>query len=291
MLTVPVPARSRARRATVVAVILAFTAGLAAAASPATLVVCAPGYPGSTVEAQPAMDGLAAAVVAAAGWQPGELAAVYFNGEQEGLERLQAPDAAMALVPLPFWLEHRAALRLEPQLQAVVEGGEADEPWSLVAGAGAVKAPADLADFELVSLAGYSPRFVRGPALATWGMLPATLRISHSGAVLSGLRRAANGDRVALLLDRPQATAMATLPFAAKLAVVASSAPLPVSVLCAVGNRLPAARLQALVKGFRTVGTAPTGSEALAGVRMREFVTVDRAALARAEAAFAAVAE
>jgi hypothetical protein len=197
----------------------------------------------------------------------------------------------MALVPLPFWLEHQATFRLDPQLQAVVAGGEANEPWTLVAAAGAVSSPADLVDFELLSLAGTSPRFVRGPALAAWGALPASLRITHSGAVLSGLRRAANGDRVALLLDRPQAAAMATLPFAAKLAVVARSAPLPVSVLCAIGDRLPAARLEALVKGFFMVGTAPTGPEALAGVRMKGFVIVDLAALERAEAAFAAVAE
>src|SRR5512139_1894218 len=70
-----------------------------------TLVVCAPGYPGSTAEAQPAMDTLAAAVSAAANWKTGELGAVYFETESAGLERIALPDSALVLVPLPFWLK------------------------------------------------------------------------------------------------------------------------------------------------------------------------------------------
>jgi len=114
---------------------------VAAQAGAMTLVVCAPGYPGSTAEAQSAMDGFAATVAIGAGWKPGELRAVYFEAEKPGVDRLAAPDAAVALAALPFWLQHRAALKLTPQLQAVEEGGEAAEAWTLVAQAGAVAGP------------------------------------------------------------------------------------------------------------------------------------------------------
>jgi hypothetical protein len=256
-----------------------------AAVGPVTLVVCAPGYPGSTVEAQPAMNAFAAAAARAAGWEPGELEAVYYETEQGALERLTKPAAALLLVPLPFFLQHRAAYALEPQLEAVEHGGEAAEPWTLVASADAVKRPADLAGFELVSLAGYVPRFVRGPALGSWGELPPTVRITFSGAVLSSLRRAAAGEKVALLLDRAQAAALPTLPFAAKLAVVTRSAPLPVLVLCVVGGRLPADRVKALIAALRTLGATQPGAEALAGIRLTGFVPADMAALARAREA------
>jgi hypothetical protein len=253
--------------------------------------VCAPGYPGSTAEAQPAMDAFAAAVATAAGWRPGELKAVYHETEKAGLARLAAPDAALALVPLPFWLQHREALGLAPHLQAVQQGGEAAEAWSLVVSSGAASGPADLAGYEIVSLAGYVPRFVRGPALGSWGELPPAVTITFSPAVLTGLRKASGGARVAVLLDSAQAAALPTLPYAAKLKVVARSRPLPVSVLCTVGRRMPAARLAALVKGLTSLGARAGGAEALAGVRMARFVTADQRALATARAAFDRVKE
>jgi ABC-type phosphate/phosphonate transport system substrate-binding protein len=272
--------------ATLLLVLPGAALGAAAAASaPITLVVCAPGYPGSTAEAQPTLDAFAAAAARAAGWPEGALAAVYHESESAGLDRLGAPDAALALVPLPFYLAHRVALGLTPVAQAVARGGSASETWTLVAGKGRVKTPADLAGARLVSLAAYAPAFVRA-ALAGWGNLPADVEMVSSGAVLSALRRAASGERVAVLLDREQADALPTLPFAGELEVVARSRPLPVSVLAAVGTRLPAARAAALVRALTSLGASADGAAALEGMRLAGFVAADRAALAAAERDF-----
>jgi hypothetical protein len=259
---------------------------VAAQAGAMTLVVCAPGYPGSTTEAQSAMDGFAAAIAAGAGWNPGELRAIYFEIEQPGVDRLAASDAAIALTALPFWLKHRAAFRLTPHLQAVEEGGAAAEAWTLVAPAGAVTGPSSLAAFELVTIAGYAPGFVRGPALGPWGDLPRDVRIVSSNNVLSAMRRASEGNKVAVLLDRASAAAVPTLPFASKLQVVTNSAPLPVAVLSVVGDRVPAAKLKALLKGLTSLETTPAGKQALAGVRLARFVPADQSALTRARESF-----
>jgi hypothetical protein len=260
--------------------------GAAAPNGPVTLVVCAPGYPGSTAEAQPAMDALATAAAAAAGWKPGDLRAVYFETEKAGLARLAAPDAAVALVPLPFWLQHHDALKLAAHLQVVEQGGEPAEAWTLVAPAGSVTAASSLAGFELISSSAYAPRFVRGPALGAWGALPPDVRMTFSNAVLTALRRASSGNRVAVLLDRASAAALPTLPFASKLQVVTRSVPLPVSVLSVVGGRLPAARVRSLLDGLTSLGATPAGVEVLAGVRLARFVVADQAALARARDLF-----
>ena len=132
-------------------------------------------------------------------------------------------------------------------------------------------------------------RFVRGPALGSWGEVPPATTISFSGAVLTGLRRASSGTKVALLLDREQAAALPTLPFAAKLEVVARSAPLPVSVVCGVNGRLSAVRLKALAKGLTSLDATPAGAEALAGVRLARFVAADNSALMRAVDAYSRV--
>jgi hypothetical protein len=265
---------------------LAFGAALADAPR-ATIVVCAPGSPGTTEEAQGAMDAFAAAVAARAGLPAAALGATYAASEDAGVARLRAPDASIALVSLPFFLKHEKALALRAELHPVVQGGDTTERWSLVARKGRVATPAALEEFTILSSAGFSPAFVRGPALGGWGKLPATVRIMQSAAVLSALRRAAAGEPVAVLLDGAQEAALPTLAFAAELEVIARSPPLPAGVVAAVDRRLPAARWAKVGAALRELPTDPAGAEALAGIRMSRFVPLDAKALSAARRAYA----
>jgi hypothetical protein len=256
----------------------------ARAAEPHPVVVfCAPGNPGTTEEAQPTMDAFATAVSAKAGLA---VAATYAPSEDAGIARLSAPDAAVAIVSLPFLLKHEQALGLRAELQAIPEGEGGSERWSLVARKGRITAPAALEGFTIVSSAGYAPAFVRGPALGGWGRLPASVRIIQSAAVLSGLRRAVAGENVALLLDAAQTAALATLPFAGELEIVARSPVLPAGVVATVGKRVPPARWTKLAAALRELPADPAGAEALAGVRMARFAPLDAPALSAARAAY-----
>jgi hypothetical protein len=267
--------------------VLALLAALAVA-EPVVLVACAPGYPGNTAEAQPAMDALASALASGAGLPPGSISAVYHESESAGLERLARPDAALAMVTLPFYLQHAAALKLQARLDAVQKGGKQGEVWSLVAKKGRVTSPASLEGWQLASVAGYSPGFVKGAALAGWGRVPAGAQVVQSGQVLSQLRKAAAGENVAVLLDGPQSEALGTLPFAAELEVVARSAPLPSGILATVGKQPGAARWQKIDRALRALRDAEGGAAALDGIRMQAFVPLDEAALAKAKKDFAA---
>ena len=256
-----------------------------------TMVVCAPGYPGSTAEAQSAMEGFALAVATAAGWGSEDLAAEYFETEEGGVARLAATDAGLSLVTLPFFLEHCDALDLSPELLAVPTGRQAEESWSLVAGKGKVRGPEDLDGWQLLSLAGHSERFVRGPALGDWGELPSTLRITFSGAVLSSLRKAARGEKIVVLLDAEQAEALDRLPFAGDLEIVHASPPLPVSVVCSIGDRVSPEKKAELMQALEGLAGRPDAADALAGVRLERFEPANIEALETAEAAFSGVAE
>jgi hypothetical protein len=261
------------------AALLAASLALPARAdAPATLVVCAPGSPGTTQEAQGAMDALAKAVAARAALPPGALAAVYLPAEGAGLARLREKDAALALVSLPFFLAHEKALGLRAELAPVPQGGAATERWSLVARKGAVPSAASLQGYTILSTAGYAPAFVRG-VLRGLGEPAADVTIQPSAAMLSGLRRAAAGEKVAVLLDRAQASALASLPFAADLEVVTRSPEVPAGILAVVGGRLPAARWAKLSPAFLGLGADPAGAEALAGIRMSHFAPLDAPAL------------
>ena len=264
-------------------------AGLAAAEGPVAFVACAPGYPGSTAEAQPVMDGFATALAEAAGWSRGSVRAEYYEDEARGLERLARPDVGFALVPLPFFLKHEARLKLVAQARAVAEGGRADETWALVAAEGKLTAPAVLDGWEILSSAAYAPRFVRGTALGGWGTVPASARLVVSGAVLSGLRRAAAGEKVALVLDSAETAALPSLPFAKELDVVARSASMPATVVCSLAGRVTPARIEAVRKALLALAQRPSGSVALAAMRTESFVALDPESLLRARAAYLAV--
>ena len=269
-------------------IVVALAGGAAFAAElRATIVVCAPGSPGTTEEAQGAMDAFAAAIVARAALPADALGATYAASEDAGVARLREKDAGVALVSLPFFLKHERSLALRAALQPVPQDGAASERWSLVAHKGRVASPAALDGFTLYSSAGYAPAFVRGPALGAWGKLPASVKIERSTAVLSALRRAAAGEPVALLLDGAQGAAIASLPFASDLEVVARSPALPAGVLAAVDRRVPPARWAKLESALKELPGDPKGAEALAGIRMTRFAPLDEPALVAARRAYA----
>jgi len=245
----------------------------ALADEPVALVFCAPGYPGNTAEAQPTMDHFASGLNAATGWKPGTLTAVYHESGSAGVERLTSSDAAVAIVSLPFYLKHRDELALEPLLAAVATDG-GDGAWSLVAAKGTLSGPGDLAGWTVTGLPAYLPALVRGPVLSGWGELPENMTIQFTSRALSALRKASRGDTLAVLLDVPQVEAIPSLPFGESLEVVHTSGPLPGSLLCSVGGRLPEAKQTELVSALLAMDKAPEGSQLLESIRLERFETV-----------------
>src|ERR1700733_3573020 len=237
----------------------------------ATLVFCAPGYPGGAGDAQLLLDQFTNAAVAISGWPPQSLVSVYDPTEEGGLAKLKSADAVLAFVPYPFFVEHAGELQLTPLVQADVTDIGPQQRWTLVAKSGRVAGPASMQGLTILSVAGYAPNFVRHVALEGWA-LPPDVRIESTGQILSALRRVAAGEPLAVLLDQSQAAALASLPFAGDLKTVTQSAELPVALIAVVGSRLPAGRAQTLKAGLLKMGQAPQGADSLAPLRLRGFV-------------------
>jgi hypothetical protein len=241
------------------------------AASLATLVFCAPGYPGGAGDAQPLLDQFASAAVAASGWPAGSLATLYDPTEDGGLAKLKSADAVLAFVPYPFFVQHAAQLHLTPLVQADVSDVGPREKWTLIAKAGRVSGPASMAGFTVLSVAGYAPDFVRNSALKGWA-LPPDVKIEATGQILSALRRVAAGESVAALLDQTQAAALASLPFADQLKAVMQSGELPVAIIAVVDNRVAPTRARALQQGLLKMGRSGGNADALGALRLHGFV-------------------
>ena len=237
----------------------------------ATLVFCAPGYPGGAGDAQPFLDQFAATASAAAGWPAGSLAAVYDPTESGGLAKLASPEAALAFVPYPFFVQHGAERHLIPLVQADMAGIGTTERWTLVAKTGSVTGQASLSGYTVLSVAGYAPDFVRRSILPTWPLAPDVV-IEPTGQILSALRRAAAGDHVVALLDQTQAAALPTLPFAAQLTAVMQSNPLPIALVAVVDDRLTAARVRALRAALLTLGHSAAEADTLGQLHLKGFV-------------------
>jgi len=237
----------------------------------ATLVFCAPGYPGGAGDAQPYLDQFARSAAAAAGWPAGSLVALYDPTEAGGLARLQSPGTGLAFVPYPFYFEESVRLHLSPLAQANVANLGTTEVWTLVSRSGAALTPAAMGGYTLLSSAGYAPQFVRRAALAGFA-LPAGVKIEATGQILSALRRVASGEPVVALLDQTQMSALSSLPFAAEIQVVTRSAPLPVALVAVVDGRIAAARAQALQAGLLKLGQSPGSADALGTLQLNGFV-------------------
>jgi hypothetical protein len=236
----------------------------------ATLVFCAPGYPGGSGDAQPFVDHFAKDAAVSAGWKSDSLGAIYDPSEQSGLAKLADRDSVLAFVPYAFYVQHAAALHLAPLAQADVVGVGTQERWTLVgATGGTATSAASMTGYTILSVAGYAPEFVKHSALATW-TLPTDVKIESTGQILSALRRVASGGPVVALLDQTQAAALSTLPFAAQIKTLTQSAPLPVAVIVVVDGRLPEARAKAFQTALLKMNSA--NAETLASLRLKGFV-------------------
>ena len=240
-------------------------------AAVATLVFCAPGYPGGAGDAQPFVDQFAKTTASSAGWS-GNLAAVYDPTEPGGLAKLHDQDSVLAFVPYAFFVQHGAALHLAPLAQADVVGVGTEERWTLVGKAGGTATDAkSLSGYTILSVAGYAPEFVKHSALAGW-TLPSDVKVEATGQILSALRRVASGEPVVALLDQTQAQSLATLPFAAQLKSLMQSPPLPVALIAVVDSRVPAPRAKAVQTALIKMNAAADGADTLASLRLKGFV-------------------
>jgi ABC-type phosphate/phosphonate transport system substrate-binding protein len=245
--------------------------GMTLLAGVATLVFCAPGYPGGAGDAQPFLDQFAKALTASGGWNAGSLSAVYDPSEQSGLAKLAEPQSVLAFVPFAFYVQHGAELHLSALAQADVAGVGTQERWTLVGKSGGAPSAQSMSGYTILSVAGYAPEFVRRLALAAW-VLPADVKIEATGQLLSALRRVASGGPVVALLDSTQAAALPTLPFAAQLKTLVQSAPLPVALIAVVDSRLPAARAKILQTSLLKMGSTAGDGEILGSLHLKGFV-------------------
>jgi hypothetical protein len=203
---------------------------------------------------------------------------IYYGAAEAGRAKIAADATASGLVSPAFYYEFAAALSLQARLEAIPQSG-AGEVYSLVAKKGLVASPAALSGWEITGNAGFSESFVRQAVLGSWGRLPEDARVTYSALPLSALRKSASGEHVAVLLNREQAGALGTLPFAPELEVLHKSGSFPAGLFCLIPNRLPGARADSLVRALRELDQTEAGRETLKSIRLSGFTVLEKSRL------------
>ena len=232
------------------------------------------------------MTQLARAIEKAGGLAPDSVSAEYHESESAGMEAIRGAGTLLAAVPVPFFLEHERDLGLVPRLGIAPASGQ-PERYALVTRKGTIAKPADLDGWEVTGTVGYAVSFVRHAFAKEFGTIPDGARVTFNAAPLQALRRAAAGDRIAVLLDATQSASLASLPFGADLVTLARSEPLPAGFVCVANGRPVDKTTASILKGLERLPKSADGKDALAAIRVQRFDPIDAAAVARLRTASA----
>lgn len=233
--------------------------------------VIQPGQPGTSQEAQPVMDALAAYIRKKMGPEI-PISGVYFNELDSALDFLHNRRPAWGIVRLGFYSERAAAFQMTA-IAATRPGGYAKDIWRLVVsseGSGDWKA---LQGKVLGNML-----FEREAAACLLFDMPAgrlPFRLEGTFQPLRSLRSVVRGGAAAAVLDRTQYEAVQELPLAREIKLIHTSRELPVSPVVWFGNPGNRARdltaillsmkedgdAQNLLKLLQTDGFAPADPE------------------------------
>ena len=202
-----------------------------------SFVLCIPGGPGSTADAQPVVDRFLKQVNERVNL--GTTEAAYYTDFASCLQQVRKAAAnRIVMVPLDVYLRERQAWQLRSVVQ--VDTAKTSGQYHVVASKGET----------LASLQG--KRWVTGLKLDA----PFLSRIALDGAVvlpsdgfkkvrssLSAIKRVAKGRADVVIVDDLQRKSMASLPIAKELAVIYSGPDLPEAIV-AVAGKTPAKKLK-----------------------------------------------
>ena len=259
-------------------VLVASLAAVAFVGAAHRLAVVRPGGPPATDQAQQQVAGLLAQLGAAAGWPAGSTDAAYFNTTEAGLKHIQQVKPGFVLATPGFYLAYRQTLKLRPINQVVLPEGDTSRYFVVVRQGTAAR----LADLKGQTLAGAhlaEPKFIERIVLD--GALAFGKDVTvQAMSGLSALRQLSKGEVFAVIVDAKEHQAMAALPFAADLAVVFTSEPLPNTGIMAVGGNASPSEIEALRRVAPGFCASPTGAPICRTFEIKAFANVDESLFA-----------
>ncbi len=210
-------------------VMCALLVGAAEASATTKVLLCFPGGPGSTADAQPIVDRFLAKVSTLAGWSGA--AGAYHNHLGKCATQFAADKPSVVIVPLHLYLAKRAAWNLSPV--STLQNKETSGQYHLVAKKGATLD--SLKGQKLVTGLKADPAFFSKVAFAGKVDFASHFEFSPQRSALRAIKNVAKGKAAAVLLDDVQQRSLEGLPMAKELATLISGEKLPGAIVATVG--------------------------------------------------------
>lgn len=235
------------------------------------VLLCFPGGPGNTADAQPIVDKFLTKLAELAGWD--KASGTYFNDMSACKKAFgSAPGPQVMMVPLDVYLASRGQWKLTPV--ATLKNEEASGRFHLVAKSGTTLA--DLKGKRVLTGLRASGRFLSKVAFDGKVDVETHFTLTRKRSGFGAVKRVARGRAEAAILDDNQYRALKDLPFAKDLSAVLSGPELPGAIVAGVGSS-PSKLAPALAK-------VCTSAPALCkDMRITGFGTCDTAKLATLE--------
>lgn len=237
---------------------------------------------GDTATAQPFLDRFLRHLEGAIGWPASSLAGKFLTSRKATTGYLAEVKPGLALLEPPLYFELRQQLQLKPVLQ--VESAELITPrLHVVVKDPALKALADLAGKRVCSTLEEYPRYLTAVVLDGQVDAAKAWKLKPVRQALKGVRGVLRGECDATTLDDSQLAKAREMTGGKELRSIHASAPLPPIPVVVLGDALPAAERDALVKGLLQVCDGEKGKAICAEMHLTRIVPVDAALFGAAE--------
>jgi len=221
------------RRSLFITVILALLFSSATSlAADKNMIFCLTGFPGTTAQAQQAIDNFLRHVENVLGWPANSASGAFYPDPVQGSSHLKNDSPSLAVVTPDLYLSLHKELKMKI-IAKVKAAGRGEEQYSIVVSKAKIKSLAELKGKKVAGAVLYNPTFVTN--ILFGGEIKASdVTLVNEPRPLSGLRSVNKGEVDAAVVDRSVLAHMASLPFAADLAVIHTSTTLPLPVVVAL---------------------------------------------------------
>ncbi len=199
-----------------------------------TVVLCLPGFPGSTTQAQPYVDQMLRYLETKLGQPPQSISGTYIPDGAAGTERITRTKPELALVGPSIYAGQHKALKMKVVAKVSIDG-RGEETYSVLTRLDGPKELSELKGKKLIGAVVNDSRFVVRVLLD--GRLPLdSVILETQKRPLKALRQVLSGKADAAIVDRAVVEHLPSLDFAKDLKIIHTSKPIPAPAVVVIGG-------------------------------------------------------
>lgn len=204
------------------------------------MLLCLPGFPGTSVQAQPYIDKVLRHLESKLGWPSLSMHGSYIPDGEQGLKKLQTKKPGIALVGPSIYASLHKKMKMKV-IAKVEVSGQSQQTFSVVTKVGGPKTVSELQGKSLKGSVVHDENFVLNILLG--GQVPkGKLQLVTAKRPLNALRSVARGQDDAAIVSQDVIQHMKDLPFASELQIIYTSKPVPPPAIVVMGEGLKHAK-------------------------------------------------